>query len=142
MQVSGYTSSLPLSTQIIQKAGSAAQAPDSTVTPEQVNRAVDNVSDRVDQAQASRETNQTDRRTYATQLYSASSQQQQVDIYLAVASEGKVDSDTGSKPTALQLSDDAAADVSDKPTEPGRERPPVTEQPVQPEQYLSIDTSA
>ena len=54
MQVAGVTSSLPLSTQIIKKAGQAAQAPEAPVNPEQVNRAVDRASDRVTENQASR----------------------------------------------------------------------------------------
>ena len=45
MQVAGSTSSLPLSTQIIKKAGQAAQAPEAPASPEQVNRAVDRASD-------------------------------------------------------------------------------------------------
>ncbi len=141
MQLSGSTSSLPLSTQIIIKTGPAAQSPDSQVTPEQVNSAVDRASDRVNQTQASRETNQTERRTNAAQLYSASSQQKQIDTYLAVASEGKTDSNSGSKPTALQLNDADAASALDNQDNPGRQRPPVEAQPAQPEYYL-VNTSA
>ena len=54
MQVSAASSNLPLSTQVIKRAGEAAQAPGSPVTPEQVNKAVDAASDRVQQAQDNR----------------------------------------------------------------------------------------
>ena len=139
MQVAGSTSSLPISTQIIKKAGQAAQAPEAPVNPEQVNRTVDRGSDRVTETQASREQSQATRRTFAAQLYSANSQQKQIDTYLAVASEGKVDSTSGSTSTALQLRDaDSSKGLTDKLDEPGRQRPPET--PVKPEPYL--DTRA
>lgn len=139
MQVAGSTSSLPLSTQIIKKAGQAAQAPEAPVSPEQVNRAVDRASDRVTENQASREQTQTDRRTYATQIYSANSQQKQIDTYLAVASEGKVDSTSGPTSAALQLRDNATGtDLPDIRDNPGQQRPPA--EPVKPEPYL--DTRA
>lgn len=96
MQISSYGSSLPPSTQIIKRAGEAAKAPDSPISPEQINTAVDAGSDRVQQAGENREAAQTTRRTAATQIYSARSQQNQLDTYLAVASEGEVDSSSGS----------------------------------------------
>ena len=139
MQVAGSTSSLPLSTQIIKKAGQAAQAPEAPVNREQVNRAVDRASDRVTENQASREQTQTDRRTYATQIYSANTQQKQIGTYLAVASEGEVDSTPGSTSTALQLRDNATGtDLPDIRDNPGPQRPPAV--PVKPEPYL--DTRA
>ncbi len=139
MQVGGSTSSLPLSTQIIKKAGQAAQAPETPGSPEQVNRAVDRGSDRVTQSQASREQTQTDRRTYATQIYSANSQQKQIDTYLAVASEGKVDSTSGSTSAALQLRDNAnSKSLPDISNNPGPQRPPA--ESVKPTPYL--DTRA
>jgi hypothetical protein len=129
MQVTA-TNSLPLSTQIIQKAGQAVQAPGAPISPEQVNSAVDRASDRVNEAQASREQTQTDRRTYATQIYSANSQQQQIDTYLAVASEGEIDDTSGSTLlTAQELRDIAKNNDSPKLDEnPGRQRPPVASQ--------------
>ena len=139
MQVAGVTSSLPLSTQIIKKTGQAAQAPEAPVNPEQVNRAVDRASDRVTENQASRAQTQTDRRTYATQIYSANSQQKQIDTYLAVASEGEVDSTSGSTSAALQLRYNATtAALPDIRDNPGQQRPPA--EPVKPEPYL--DTRA
>ena len=139
MQVGGSTSSLPLSTQIIKKVAQATQVPATPGSPEQVNRAVDRGSDRVTQSQASREQTQTDRRTYATQIYSANSQQKQIDTYLAVASEGEVDSTSGSTSTALQLRDNATGtDLPDIRDNPGPQRPPA--EPVKPEPYL--DTRA
>ena len=139
MQVAGSTSSLPLSTQIIKKAGQAAQAPEAPVSPEQVNRAVDRASDRVTENQASREQTQTDRRTYATQIYSANSQQKQIDTFLAGARGGEGDSPSGSTSTALQLRDNATGtDLPDIRDNPGPQRPPA--EPVKPEPYL--DTRA
>lgn len=130
MQVTGFSSSLPLSTQIINKAGQAAQSPGVPVNPEQVNNAVDRAADRVSETQASREQNQTERRTYAAQLYSANSQQKQIDTYLAVASDGQVDSTSGSTRDALQLTDNDAVRRPDNPENGGRQRPDFpTERP-------------
>ena len=130
MQVTGFSSSLPLSTQIINKAGQAAQSPGAPVNPEQVNNAVDRAADRVSETQASREQNQTERRTYAAQLYSANSQQKQIDTYLAVASDGQVDSTSGSTRDALQLTDNDAVRRPDNPENGGRQRPDFpTERP-------------
>ncbi|MBX9756394.1 MAG: hypothetical protein K2X80_16670 [Pseudomonadaceae bacterium] len=103
MQVAGVSSSLPISTQIIKKTAATAQAPDASVSPEQINSAVDRGADKLSDTQASRAQTQTDRRTYGAQLYSANSQQKQIDTYLAVASEGKADSTSGSTLTAQQL---------------------------------------
>lgn len=134
MQVSGSNSSLPLSTQIIKKAGPAAQAPAAPVNPEQVNSAVDRASDRVSEAQASRTQNQTDRRAYAAQLYSANSQQKQIETYLAVASEGEIDTSSDASRNAVQLSDNAAVKALDNARDNGRQRPPaepkVSPQPI------------
>lgn len=134
MQVTGSNSSLPLSTQIIKKAGQAAQSPEAPATPEQVNRAVDRASDRVSETQASREQNQTERRTYAAQIYSANSQQKQIDTYIAVASDGEVDSTSGSTKDALQLSDNDAVSRLDNATESGRQRPEFS--PERPQPYV------
>lgn len=138
MQVTGFSSSLPLSTQIINKAGQAAQSPDAPVNPEQVNSAVDRASDRVSETQASREQNQTERRTYAAQLYSANSQQKQIDTYLAVASDGQVDSTSGSTRDALELSDNDAVSRLDNPANGGRQRPDFPSETPQP----YVDTRA
>ncbi|MBX9914945.1 MAG: hypothetical protein K2Y25_13710 [Pseudomonadaceae bacterium] len=109
MQVAGASSNLPISTQIINKTEPAAQVPGAPVNPEQINRAVDRAADKVSDTQASRAQTQTDRRTYAAQLYSSNSQQKQIDTYLAVASEGKVDSTSGSTLTPQQLLESFAA---------------------------------
>lgn len=106
MQVSGYSGNLPLSTQIIKKAGQAVASPDTPGTPEQVNHAVDRAADRVAEQQDSQALSQSNRRSAATQLYSATSQQRQIDTYLAVASEGEIDSQPGMVETALQLRDE------------------------------------
>lgn len=133
MQVSGYSGSLPLSTQIINKAGQTA------ASPEQVNKAVDRASDRVTERQESNELSQTNRRSAATQVYSANSQQRQIDTYLAVASEGEIDSQPTPLETAAALRDDVrrndlAQNIADNPDR--QERPEV--QPVKPEPYISI----
>ena len=134
MQVTGSSSSLPLSTQIIKKAGQAAQSPEAPASPEQVNSAVDRASDRVSETQASREQNQTERRAYAAQLYSANSQQKQIDTYLAVASDGQVDSTSGSTKDALELSDNDAVSRLDNPDSGGRQRPDFP--PERPQPYV------
>lgn len=141
MQVTGYSSNLPLSTQIIKKAGQAAQAPDARVNPEQVNKAVDRAADRVVEQQESKELSQSNRRSAATQLYSATSQQRQIDTYLAVASEAEIDSQPSTVETALELRDDVrryevAQNIDGNNSRP--ERPEA--QPVKPEPY--IDTRA
>ncbi|MEK1906789.1 MAG: hypothetical protein AAAB13_13470 [Pseudomonas sp.] len=137
MQVSSYSSTLPLSTQIIKKAGQAAESPSSPVSPEQVNTAVDRATDRVSERQESKELSQSNRRSAATQLYSATSQQRQIDTYLAVASEGEIDSQPSTVETALELRDDVrrnelAQNIDDNTNRPERPEAP----PVQPEPYI------
>jgi hypothetical protein len=131
MQVAGVNSSLPISTQIIKKTGPAAQVPGALANPEQINNAVDRASDRATEAQSSREQTQTNRRTYAAQLYSANSQQKQIDTYLAVASEGGANSTSGSTLTAQELVNASAAKdrldlanaIDQQRPGPGSERP-------------------
>ncbi|MWV10706.1 hypothetical protein F3I62_01255 [Pseudomonas sp. R-28-1W-6] len=136
MQVSGYSGNLPLSTQIINKAGQATASPEVPLTAEQVNRTVDRAADRVAEQQDSQTLGQSNRRSAATQLYSATSQQRQIDTYLAVASEGEIDSQPGAVGTALQLRDDArrnqlAQDIASNTRRV--ERPEA--KPVAPEAY-------
>jgi hypothetical protein len=136
MQVSGYSGNLPLSTQIINKAGQATASPEVPLTAEQVNRTVDRAADRVAEQQDSQTLGQSNRRSAATQLYSATSQQRQIDTYLAVASDGEIDSQPGAVGTALQLRDDArrnqlAQDIASNTRRV--ERPEV--KPVAPEAY-------
>ncbi|UUY09267.1 hypothetical protein LRS11_04320 [Pseudomonas sp. J452] len=141
MQVSGYSSTLPLSTQIINKAGQAAQAPDARANPEQVNKAVDRAADRVVEQQESKELSQSNRRSAATQLYSATSQQRQIDTYLAVASEGEIDSQPSTVETALELRDDVRRNEVAQNIDSNTDRPERPEaKPVEPEPY--VDTRA
>lgn len=130
MQISGYSSNLPLSTQVINKYGPA--------NPEQVNKAVDAASDRVVERQESRELSQATKRDAATQIYSANTQQRQIETYLAVASEGEVDSPSSSLETAQSLSEaqqrnDRAQNIDDLPSRP--ERP--ENDPARPEPYVA-----
>lgn len=139
MQVSGYSGNLPLSTQIIKKAGQAAASREVPVTPEQVNRAVDRAADRVAEQQDSQALGQSNRRSAATQLYSATSQQRQIDTYLAVASKGEIDSQPGVVGTTLQLRDDTRRNqlTQDIASNTRRiERPEA--KPVVPEAYRNI----
>lgn len=106
MQITGTSSNLPLSTQIIQKAGQAAQSPSAPVNPEQVNTIVDQGVARAEEARENREQSQTNRRSAATQMYAVRSQQQQLDTYMAVASDGEVDDSQSSPQTALELRDE------------------------------------
>ncbi|MGL4317836.1 MAG: hypothetical protein ACRCTL_14645 [Pseudomonas sp.] len=130
MQVSGYSSNLPLSTQVINKYG--------PTNPEQVNKVVDATSDRVAERQESRELSQAAKRDAATQIYSANTQQRQIETYLAVASEGEVDSQPSPLETAQNLSEtqqrnDRAQNIEDLPSRP--ERP--ENDPAQPEPYVA-----
>lgn len=130
MQVSGYSSNLPLSTQVINKYG--------PTNPEQVNKVVDATSDRVDERQESRELNQAAKRDAAAQIYSANTQQRQIETYLAVASEGEVDSQPSPLETAQNLSEaqqrnDRAQNIEDLPSRP--ERP--ENDPAKPEPYVA-----
>lgn len=130
MQITGYSGNLPLSTQVINKYGPAS--------PEQVNKAVDAASDRVAERQESRELSQTERRGAVTQIYSADTRQRQIDTYLAVASEGEVDSQSGTLESAADLRDaqqrnDRAQNIADSASRPER---PETD-PVRPEPYAA-----
>lgn len=141
MQVSAASSNLPLSTQAIKRAGEAAQAPGSPVTPEQVNKAVDTASDRAQQAQDNRAAEQTNRRSAAAQLYSANSQKNQIDTYLAVASEGEVESSEGNLEAARELSQDVqryrVAEAADSRPEQA-ERPEKPSRPAEPTPYIDV----
>ena len=141
MQVSAASSNLPLTTQVIKRAGEAAQAPGAPVTPEQVNKAVDAASDRVQQAQDNRAAEQTSRRSTAAQLYSANSQQNQIDTYLAVASEGEVESSESNLEVAQELSEDVqryrvAEAIDSRPEQ--AERPEKPSRPAEPTPYIDI----
>lgn len=130
MQVASYSSSLPLSTQVINKYG--------PTNPEQVNKVVDAASDRVDERQESRELSQAAKRDAATQIYSANTQQRQIETYLAVASEGEVESQPSPLETAQNLSEaqqrnDRAQNIDDLPSRP--ERP--ENDPAKPEPYVA-----
>ncbi|MGY4535430.1 hypothetical protein ACVW0Y_004585 [Pseudomonas sp. TE3786] len=104
MQITNTSSALPLSTQVINKAGEAAQDPNSPVTPEEVNTAVDRGADRVTLSQQSADASQANRREAASEVYSNSSQQNQLDIYLAVATESNVDD----QPTPLEVAQEVS----------------------------------
>ncbi|WP_394559821.1 hypothetical protein [Aquipseudomonas alcaligenes] len=130
MQISGYSGSLPPSTQVINKYG--------PTNPEQVNKVVDAASDRVDERQESQELSQANKRETATRIYSANTQQRQIETYLAVASEGEVDSQPSVLETATELRDaqqrnDRAQNIEDIASRPER---PETD-PVRPEPYAA-----
>lgn len=130
MQVTGNSGNLPLSTQVINKYGPAS--------PEQVNKAVDAAFDRVSERQESRELSQAAQRDAATRIYSANTQQRQIETYLAVASEGEVDSRPSPLETATQLREaqqrnDRAQNIADIASRPER---PETD-PAKPEPYAA-----
>ncbi len=133
MQISGTSSALPLSTQVIKKVGEAAQEANSPVTPEEVNTAVDRGADRVTLSQQNADASQANRRDAAAQVYSASSQQKQLDIYLAVASDSQVDS----QPTPLEVArevnqqqDRRQGDYSDNPAPASAGQLPALSEPT------------
>ncbi|MDG9923213.1 MULTISPECIES: hypothetical protein [unclassified Pseudomonas] len=130
MQINGYSGTLPPSTQVINKYGPA--------NPEQVNKVVDATSDRVAERQESRELSQAAKRDAATQIYSANTQQRQIETYLAVASEGEVESQPTPLETATELREaqernDRAQNIADIASRP--ERP--ENEPARPEPYAA-----
>ncbi|MDX5372948.1 MAG: hypothetical protein LPK18_10980 [Pseudomonadaceae bacterium] len=130
MQVTGYSGNLPLSTQVINKYGPAS--------PEQVNKAVDQASDRVAEGQQGRELNQAAQRDAAARIYSANTQQRQIETYLAVASEGEIDSQPSVLESAAELREaeqrrDRAQNIADIASRPER---PETD-PARPEPYAA-----
>lgn len=130
MQINGYSGNLPPSTQVINKYGPA--------NPEQVNKVVDATSDRVAERQESRELSQAAKRDAATQIYSANTQQRQIETYLAVASEGEVESQPTPLETATELREaqernDRAQNIADIASRP--ERP--ENEPARPEPYAA-----
>ncbi|MBD9426323.1 hypothetical protein IB232_13390 [Pseudomonas sp. PDM15] len=130
MQINGYSGTLPPSTQVINKYGPA--------NPEQVNKVVDATSDRVAERQESRELSQATKRDAATQIYSANTQQRQIETYLAVASEGEVESQPTPLETATELREaqernDRAQNIADIASRP--ERP--ENEPARPEPYAA-----
>lgn len=130
MQVTGNSGNLPLSTQVINKYG--------PTNPEQVNKAVDVATDRVNERQESRELSQATQRDAAARIYSANTQQRQIETYLAVASEGEVDSPPSPLETVMQLREaqqrnDRAQNIADIASRPER---PETD-PARPEPYAA-----
>ncbi|WP_137973657.1 hypothetical protein [Pseudomonas sp. F(2018)] len=130
MQINGYSGNLPPSTQVINKYG--------PTSPEQVNKVVDATSDRVAERQESRELSQAAKRDAATQIYSANTQQRQIETYLAVASEGEVESQPTPLETATELREaqernDRAQNIADIASRP--ERP--ENEPARPEPYAA-----
>jgi hypothetical protein len=130
MQINGYSGNLPPSTQVINKYGPA--------NPEQVNKVVDATSDRVAERQESRELSQAAKRDAAAQIYSANTQQRQIETYLAVASEGEVESQPTPLETATELREtqernDRAQNIADIASRP--ERP--ENEPARPEPYAA-----
>lgn len=130
MQITSNNGNLPLSTQVINKYGPASA--------EQVNKAVDAASDRAAENQESRDLSQAAKRGAATQIYSANTQQRQIETYLAVASEGNVDSPPSTLETAADLREtqqrnDRAQDIADNASRP--ERP--ENDPARPEPYAA-----
>jgi hypothetical protein len=130
MQINGYSGNLPPSTQVINKYGPA--------NPEQVNKVVDATADRVAERKESRELSQAAKRDAATQIYSANTQQRQIETYLAVASEGQVESRPTPLETATELRQtqersDRAQNIADIASRPER---PKTE-PARPEPYAA-----
>lgn len=141
MQVSASSGNLPLSTQVIKRAGEAAQAPEAPVTPEQVNKVVDNASDRVQQAQDNRAAEQTNRRSAAAQLYNVQNQQNQIDTYLAVASEGEIEPRESNLEAAQELSQNVqrnqlAEAIDSRPEQPARPERPT--RPAEPTPYIDL----
>ncbi|MGH1373914.1 MAG: hypothetical protein ACRBBW_17880 [Cellvibrionaceae bacterium] len=96
------STSLPLTTRIINRAGEAAQknvVPSQTdpalVTPEEVNAAVDRADQRVDQVGETQAARREDTRSAIVQINGQQQQQDQVDLYLSIVTEESVDSSGG-----------------------------------------------
>lgn len=138
MEITSYSGTLPLSTQIIHKAGQAAQSPDAPINPEQVNAVVDAAADRVAENQESRELSQAAKHDAAAQIYSANTQQRQIETYLAVASDDEVESQPSPLETVIELREaqqrnDRLQHIDDLPSRP--ERP--ENEPARPEQHVT-----
>ncbi len=95
-------SSLPPSTQVINRVGDAARSnvvpasdDPSLRTPEDVNNAVDAATQRVDEVQQSQESRREEARSAVVQLNGQQQQQDQVDLYLSIATGENVDTSTG-----------------------------------------------
>lgn len=93
------TSSLPPSTQIINRVGEATQqnvvpsaSDPSLVTPEEVNTAVDQTVQRANETQQAQADQREQQRSTIVQLNGQQQQQDQVDLYLSIATGEEVDS--------------------------------------------------
>ncbi|GEM_PF-6038219 len=95
-------SSLPPSTQVINRVGDAARSnvvpssdDPSLRTPEDVNNAVDAATQRVDEVQQTQESRREEARSTVVQLNGQQQQQDQVDLYLSIATGENVDTSAG-----------------------------------------------
>lgn len=128
------SSSLPLSSRIIDRAGEAAQknvVPSQTdptlVTPEDVNSAVNRAGERVDDVREAQDARREDTRSAIVQINGQQQQQDQIDLYVSVATDADVDN---SNTNAQALSDlnqtirrgEAAQLVADADLQGPRER--------------------
>ncbi len=100
----------PISSSIINKAGSAAQrnvvpatTDPSLQTPEDVNRAVDQAEQRVNQANEARELDQRRQRSNVVQINAQRNQQAQQELYASIVSDSEI-STGGNSTTAQQIS--------------------------------------
>ncbi len=93
------TSSQPLTTRVINRAGEAtqknvvpSQTDPSLVTPEEVNSAVDRADQRVDQVRETQDARRDEVRSTVVQINGQQHQQDQVDLYLSIVTDDEVDS--------------------------------------------------
>lgn len=93
------SSSLPLTSRIINRAGEAAQknvVPSQTdptlVTPEDVNSAVDRADERVDSVRETQDARREDARSAIVRINGQQQQQDQIDLYLSVVTDDDVNS--------------------------------------------------
>ncbi len=105
-------SSLPPSTQVINRVGDAARSnvvpssdDPSLRTPEDVNNAVDAATQRVDEVQQAQESRREEARSVVVQLNGQQQQQDQIDLYLSVSTGESVDTSAG-------IGAEAVADVA------------------------------
>lgn len=92
------TSSQPLTTRVINRAGEAtqknvvpSQTDPSLVTPEEVNSAVDRADQRVDQVRETQDARRDEVRSTVVQINGQQHQQDQVDLYLSIVTDDEVD---------------------------------------------------
>jgi len=84
-------SNLPLTTRVIQTAGEAAQNPQVTATPEDVNNRVDELEQVALEASATKDDNQQARKDFAATVFIAQNQKQSFETFVEASTDEETD---------------------------------------------------